>query len=293
MILLSSISFIYFALLCKGEQTIQIDTDLGEIKGIQMTSRLGENFWAFRGIRYAKPPIGELRFQSPQPIETWKPQIYDATTDGPICPQGYGSIDLISEDCLCLNVYTRDLKNLKPVLVFLHPGGFYSGSGRSNLFAGPQNLMDRDIVLVTINYRLGSLGFLATGTADATGNMGLKDQVVALRWIQKHIGKFGGDCSSVTLWGYSAGSFSTGLHMMSPMSKGLFQRAIMMSSAPLGQIDFKGNQLELAQKQAQLLKCPEKPIKEMVACLKTVSKLRHIHSYTIVITTLETYDRFC
>ncbi|KAL9898541.1 juvenile hormone esterase-like [Glossina fuscipes fuscipes] len=269
MILLSSILFVHFALFCKGEQTIHIATDLGEIKGVQMTSRLGEHFWAFRGIRYAKPPIGELRFQSPQPIEAWKSQIYDATTDGPVCPQGYDSMDLISEDCLRLNVYTRDVNDLKPVLVFLHPGGFYSGSGRSDIFAGPQNLMDRDIVLVTLNYRLGSLGFLATGTADATGNMGLKDQVVALRWVQKHIGKFGGDCSSVTLWGYSAGSFSTGLHMMSPMSKGLFQRAIMMSSAPLGQFDFKDNQLELAQKQAQLLNCPEKPIKDMVACLKT------------------------
>uniref|UniRef100_A0A1A9WY03 Carboxylic ester hydrolase n=1 Tax=Glossina brevipalpis TaxID=37001 RepID=A0A1A9WY03_9MUSC len=271
MILLRLVSMICFALLCNGEQTIQVDTDLGKIKGLQMTSRLGKNFWAFRGIRYAKAPIGELRFQSPQPIEVWKPQIYDATTDGPICPQAHSDINIISEDCLRLNIYTRDLNSLRPVLVFLHPGGFYSGSGRSDFAAGPQNLMDRDIVLVTLNYRLGSLGFLATGTSDAIGNMGLKDQVTALRWIQKHIGKFGGDSNSVTLWGYSAGSFSTGLHMMSSMSKGLFQRAIMMSSAPLGQFNFKDNQLELAQKQAQLLKCPDKPIKDMVACLKTKS----------------------
>ncbi|TMW39795.1 hypothetical protein DOY81_015125, partial [Sarcophaga bullata] len=128
--------------------------------------------------------------------KAWEsPQIYDATKDGPLCPQTTQNVSYLSEDCLRLNIYTKDLKARKPVIVYLHPGGFYAG-GTISSYAGPQNFMDRDIVLVTINYRLGSLGFLATGTAEAPGNMGLKDQVIALRWIQQHIEKFGGDPNS-------------------------------------------------------------------------------------------------
>ncbi|KAM7359456.1 uncharacterized protein ACRADG_012798 [Cochliomyia hominivorax] len=258
------------AAICNADQkpTITAETSLGHVKGTQMTSRLGENFWAFLGIRYAEPPVGELRFQNPLPVKDWKPDTYDATKDGPICPQVTANLSYLSEDCLRLNIYTKDLKGRKPVIVYLYPGGFYFG-GAISLYAGPENFMDRDIVLVTLNYRLGALGFLATGTAEASGNMGLKDQVMALRWIQQHIENFGGDPNSVTLWGYSAGSFSSGLHMLSPMAKGLFHKAIMMSASPLGQFKYTTHQLDLAEKQARLLKCPDKPIKEMVKCLKT------------------------
>ncbi|XP_023300386.2 juvenile hormone esterase-like [Lucilia cuprina] len=255
--------------ICNAElnPTICVNTSLGEMKGTQMESRSGDKFWAFRGVRYAQPPVGELRFQNPQPVKAWKPEVYDATKDGPICPQVTVNLTYLSEDCLRLNVYTKDTKARKPVIVYLHPGGFYAVAAISS-YAGPENFMDRDIVLVTLNYRLGTLGFLATGTAEAAGNMGLKDQVVALRWIQQHIDKFGGDPNSVTLWGYSAGSLSIGLHMMSPMAKGLFHRGIMMSASPLGQFKYTSDQLDLAEKQAVLLNCPVKPIKDMVKCLK-------------------------
>lgn len=105
-------------------------------------------------------------------------------------------------------------------LSYIIPGGFYAVSGQSKNFAGPQHLMDRDIVLVTLNYRLGALGFLSTGTEESPGNNGLKDQVVALRWVRNHISKFGGDPGSVTIMGYSAGGWSVSLHMVSPMSRG-------------------------------------------------------------------------
>lgn len=131
--------------------------------------------------------------------------------------------------------------------------------------------MDRDLVLVTLQYRLGSLGFLATGTAEAPGNAGLKDQVLALRWIKDHIENFGGDCNSVTVWGYSAGSLSIGLHLLSPMSRGLFHRAIMMSASPLGQFKYGKNQLQLAKKQAKLLNCNVEDLKAMVECLEQVN----------------------
>lgn len=139
-----------------------------------------------------------------------------------MCPQPNDDESDISEDCLRLNVYTRELPpgSRKPVLVYIHPGGYYGVSGQSKNYAGPHYLMDRDIVLVTMNYRLGSLGFLSTGTEDSPGNNGLKDQVIALRWVRNHISKFGGDPNTVTLMGYSAGAMSVTLHMVSPMSKG-------------------------------------------------------------------------
>uniref|UniRef100_A0A1I8NSN8 Carboxylic ester hydrolase n=1 Tax=Stomoxys calcitrans TaxID=35570 RepID=A0A1I8NSN8_STOCA len=256
---------------CVAAESLTVDTALGIIKGIRMETRLGNKFWSFRGIRYAEAPVGELRFQNPQPVRPWQPNIFDATQDGPICPQVTSNRTRLSEDCLRLNVYTKSIggqsKNLKPVLVYLHPGGFSFSSAISD-YAGPQYLMDRDVVLVTLNYRLATLGFLATGTEDAPGNMAFKDQVIALRWVQAHIEKFGGDPKSVTLWGYSAGSISVGLHILSPMSKGLFHRAIMQSGTPLAQFRYANHQMVLAQRQAKLLKCPIEPVKDMVKCLK-------------------------
>uniref|UniRef100_A0A0K8VNL0 Carboxylic ester hydrolase n=1 Tax=Bactrocera latifrons TaxID=174628 RepID=A0A0K8VNL0_BACLA len=260
------IAFVAASLNCAF--AIQVNTSLGKILGTTLKSRLGTDFYAFRGIRYAQSPVGELRFQNPKPYPAWKPTVFDATEDGPMCPQVSEHITDLSEDCLRLNIYTKDLYAKKPVVVYLHPGGFYSVSAQSKNFAGPENFMDRDVVLVTLNYRLGTLGFLALGSAEAPGNAGLKDQVAALRWIQSHISNFGGDPNSVTLFGYSAGSFSIGLHLMSPMSKGLFHRGIMMSASPLGQFNYETRQKRLSDRQAELLNCPKEPSSDLVKCLK-------------------------
>ncbi|XP_011208510.2 bile salt-activated lipase [Bactrocera dorsalis] len=270
------IAFVAASLNCAF--AIQVNTSLGKILGTTLKSRLGADFYAFRGIRYAQSPVGELRFQNPKPYPAWKPTVLDATEDGPMCPQVTKNITDLSEDCLRLNIYTKDLYAKKPVVVYLHPGGFYSGSGQSKNFAGPENFMDRDIVLVTLNYRLGTLGFLALGSAEAPGNAGLKDQVEALRWIQSHISNFGGDPNSVTLFGYSAGSFSIGLHLMSPMSKGLFHRGIMMSASPLGQFDYETRQKRLSDRQAELLNCPKEPSSELVKCLKKKSMMDFVNT---------------
>ncbi|XP_067618823.1 juvenile hormone esterase-like [Eurosta solidaginis] len=247
---------------------VRVTTTLGTIIGTTLKSRLGVDFFAFRGIRYALAPVANLRFRNPKPHPAWKPQNLDATQDGPMCPQLTENITDLSEDCLRLNVYTRDTRVQKPVVVYLHPGGFYAGSAQSKNVAGPEHLMDRDIVLVTLNYRLGTLGFLAAGNAAAPGNAGLKDQVEALRWVQRYINNFGGDPNSVTLLGYSAGSFSIGLHMLSPMSSGLFHRAIMMSASPLGQFDYEYQQKKLRDRQAKLLNCTKLTSVELVTCLK-------------------------
>jgi carboxylesterase type B len=254
---------------CQDENP-QVSTPLGDVLGSILTSRLNKTIYAFRGIRYAQPPVKDLRFQPPVPVEKWT-GIYNATTDGPVCPQP--SDDPISEDCLVLNVYTTQLPDgdnnpTRPVIVYLHAGGFYSVTGRSD-WAGPQYFMDQDIVLVTINYRLGSLGFISTGR-DAPGNNGLKDQVVALRWIRDNIESFGGDSGSVTLFGYSAGSWSITLHLVSPMSRGLFHKAIFGSGSTLGQWSLPTNQLELAQKQARLVGCPDVSPTVMLQCLRSI-----------------------
>ncbi|KAI8422006.1 hypothetical protein MSG28_009911 [Choristoneura fumiferana] len=136
------------------------------------------------------------------------------------------------EDCLYLNVNTPNLKPTKPlpVMVWIHGGGFFSGSG-SDLTYGPEFLIRHDVIYVSINYRLDVLGFLCLDIEEVPGNAGLKDQVLALRWVKRNINNFGGDPENITIFGESAGGVSVSYHLMSPMSKGLFKRAIPQSGA--------------------------------------------------------------
>ncbi|XP_063370711.1 juvenile hormone esterase-like [Cydia amplana] len=246
-------------------------TPAGAIRGSWMDSRLGRRFQAYRGIRYAQPPVGELRFQPPVDMEKYTSEV-DASKEGPGCPEPVapGEYYYVDEDCLRINVYTPHNNSSRklPVVVFIHPGGYYSFSGRSDLL-GPHYLMDRDLVLVVINYRLASLGFLSTGDSVAPGNNGFKDQVSALRWVQRNVAAFGGDPGKVTITGCSAGSSSVVLHMISPMSKDLFHRGIAMSWSPMGKEPLPSHQLDLAQKQARFLNCPTNSSRAIVDCLKT------------------------
>nr|AQY62734.1 carboxylesterase [Pieris rapae] len=242
----------------------------GEFRGGYNVTRKGRHFETYRGIRYAEPPVGELRFQPPRPI-THYPTPVDARSDGPACPLPAAPTYPVDEDCLTINVYTpltTDRKKLLPVIFFIHPGGFYVMTGRSDL-AGPHYLLDRDLVLVTINYRLGSLGFLSTGDAVAPGNNGFKDMVAALRWVNRNIRAFGGDPDNVTVAGCSAGSISAMLMMVSPMATGLFHRAISMSGSPVGKEPLPSEQRYLAVRQAELLNCPTHSSQAIVDCLKT------------------------
>ncbi|PZC73332.1 hypothetical protein B5X24_HaOG200180 [Helicoverpa armigera] len=243
----------------------------GEFLGSWMTSRRGRRFQAYRGIRYAEPPVGELRFQPPKLILHYE-SIVDATKDGPSCPRPARPGYPVDEDCLTINVYTPAINSSTslPVIFFIHPGGFYSMSGRSDL-AGPHYLMDRDVVLVTINYRLGSLGFLALGNKLAPGNNGFKDQVAALKWVQRNIAAFGGDPNLVTITGCSAGAVSVMVHMISSMSKGLFHRAISVSGSPTSKLPSPPDRIDLAIKQARVSNCPEDNTTALFYCLKNKS----------------------
>ncbi|XP_025194181.1 esterase E4-like isoform X1 [Melanaphis sacchari] len=202
----------------------------GVIKGQILKSRNGQTYYSYTGIPYANPPIGELRFKAPVPVEPWD-GVLDATKESNICIQ-QGNTDS-QEDCLYLNVYSpKTNKKSLPIMFWIHGGGFISGHGRSSLY-GPDYIMDKDVILVTIHYRLGIFGFLSTEDDVIPGNYGVKDQVAALRWVQENIVYFNGDPNQVTIFGGSAGGASTGFHMLSPMSKSLFHKVILQSGTPL------------------------------------------------------------
>lgn len=197
----------------------------------------------FKGIPYAAPPIGKLRWRPPQLVTPWS-GVRPATEFGPRCIQpdrsqrsiGYFGPEMESEDCLYLNIWTQGRSGIRPVMVWFHGGAFYLGSGSLPIFNGEQ-LARAGVVLVTVNYRLGRLGFLAHPELSresgygASGNYGLLDQVAALRWIQDNIASFGGDPRRVTVFGQSAGSVSVSCLMSTPIAKGLFHRAIGQSGA--------------------------------------------------------------
>ena len=187
----------------------------------------------FKGIPFAAPPLRELRWQPPKPVIAWD-GVRDATAAGPICMQGGNQGQ--SEDCLFLNVWApRESITPRPVMVWIHGGGFVSGSGSDALTDGTR-LASQGVIVVTLNYRLGPFGFLAhpvlsaESTHNASGNYGLLDIVAALEWIQDNVEKFGGDPDRVTLFGQSAGGGAIMSVMLMPQSRGLFHRAIAEST---------------------------------------------------------------
>ncbi|XP_075149081.1 esterase E4 [Haematobia irritans] len=175
----------------------------------------------------------------------------------------------MSEDCLKLNVFTRNITARFPVMVYIHGGANVLGSGHSLYEAGPNYLLDHDVVLVAFNYRLGALGFLSTQTEEYPGNYGYLDQVLALKWVKEHIANFGGDPDSVTIFGMSAGSMAVSLHIASPLSKGLFHKAILMSGSAANH--YAIDNIYWTRKLAKELSCPQYNPTDMVECLREIS----------------------
>jgi para-nitrobenzyl esterase len=200
----------------------------------------------FRGIPFAQPPTGDLRWQEPQPVKNWK-DVRKAVDFGPRCMQAPIFDDMVfrsngvSEDCLYLNVWTpaKSSRERLPVLVYFYGGGFVAGDGSEPRYDG-ESMAAKGIVVVTLSYRLGVFGFLAhpeltkESPHKASGNYGLLDQNAALRWVQRNIANFGGDPKRVTIAGESAGSMSVSAHVVSALSKNLVAGAIGESGAALG-----------------------------------------------------------
>lgn len=249
----------------------------GILQGTKKTSAKGQEYHSFMGIRYAKPPIGKLRFKLPEPADKWD-VTFDASEEVKCLQLQAGQYDGAGkiagqEDCLVVNVFTNNLQDkgkgsLKPVMVWIHGGGFVHGEGTGELY-GPDLFMDEDVVIVTINYRLGTLGFLSTGDDIIPGNMGMWDQVLALKWVQRNIQAFGGDPDSVTIFGESAGGMSVSYLVLSPAGSGLFHKAIVMSGPPIGSfVKTEKHPAYYARTMAAKLGCdPEASTKDIYTCL--------------------------
>jgi para-nitrobenzyl esterase len=224
-----------------------------EIRSGRLRGVARNGVWSFSGIPYAAPPEGERRWRPPSEPEPWA-GIRECDTFSPSAPQApaaggmsiAGEVEVHSEDCLYLNVWTPAIDTARrPVMVWIHGGGFTTGSGSGPLYRGGMLARDGDVVVVTINYRLGALGFLAHpaladpgqdwlggGSWSGSGNWGLADQVAALAWVRDHIASFGGDPANVTIFGESAGGMSVSALLGVPEAQGLFHRAIIESGPP-------------------------------------------------------------
>ncbi|WP_406368838.1 carboxylesterase family protein [Streptomyces sp. NBC_00647] len=214
--------------------TLTVRTHDGTVRGADHGG-----YRTFEGIPYAAPPVGRLRWAPPRPAVPW-PGVREATRPASACPQPAGEVPggSTDEDCLHLNITTpdgADPARPRPVMVWLHGGGFTTGAGSS--YDAHRMATRGDVVVVTVNYRLGALGFLTHRGLPGSGTFGLADQQAALRWVRTEIGAFGGDAHKVTLAGESAGGYSVCAQLVSPTAWGLFDRAIIESGPCTGRPD--------------------------------------------------------
>ncbi|MHA1885151.1 MAG: carboxylesterase/lipase family protein [Promethearchaeota archaeon] len=215
----------------KIEENFIVEISSGKIQGY-----FNRGVIKFKGIPYAEPPIGNLRFKTPVPVEPWN-DIRDTTKYSPVCPQPPSALEEMAadpfpqdeKDSLTLNVWTQKLDDKKrPVMFFIHGGAFRTGSGRA--LDGSRIVLRGDVVVVSINYRLGPFGFLyMPDIPDTTPNVGLLDMVAGLKWVKENIKQFGGNPEDITIFGESAGAFAVTCLLAVPAAKGLFKRAIIQS----------------------------------------------------------------
>ncbi|XP_054166232.1 cholinesterase-like [Oppia nitens] len=228
-----------------SKSSLDVITSSGVVRG-QTLHILNKNVNQYLNIPFAEPPVGRLRFAKPEPLKVPKTDIIDGTKLGNSCIQStepgfeeiFGGLAL-NEDCLVLNVWspngnnanTGDNNQLKPVMFWIYGGGLSMGSIFQNIYNASALAASGDVVIVAANYRLGTLDFLYGADNSAPGNVGLYDQLLALKWVRDNVHAFGGDRDQITIFGESAGSWSVSAHILSPLSRGLFRRAIMHSGS--------------------------------------------------------------
>ncbi|CAP26727.1 Protein CBR-GES-1 [Caenorhabditis briggsae] len=242
-----------------------VNTNYGKVEGFEYGAAE-----VFLAIPFAKPPVDNLRFEKPEAPEPWE-DVYQATQFRNDCTPHYRLVAQFSsysgEDCLTLNVIKpKTIEKKLPVLFWVHGGGYEIGSGSQH---GYEFFADRytsqGVIVVTIQYRLGFMGFFSEGTSDAPGNYGLFDQAAALRFVKENIGNFGGDPDDITIWGYSAGAASVSQLTMSPYTHDLYSKAIIMSASSFVGWATGPNVIDTSKQLAEILGCPWPGAKE---CMK-------------------------
>ncbi|XP_050409133.2 neuroligin-4, Y-linked [Patella vulgata] len=240
--------------------SVLVTTPSGKIEG-RIVQHNGTDVLQFLGVPYARPPIGDLMLEKTQPVETWQNTL-NATAFGAACHQRIVSWDKgvdkrkMSLDCLLLNIFVpKKITTNSPraVMLFIHGGSYMHGTGNS--FDGSLLAITGDVIIVSINYRLDVFGFMSTGDDVIPGNYGLWDQRQAILWVKANIASFGGDGSKITIFGESAGSYSIGMHMISPHNAGLFQRVISESGIAVSPIGLTYDALSYAKSVSNSLNC--------------------------------------
>ncbi|XP_065077764.1 esterase B1-like [Ochlerotatus camptorhynchus] len=233
----------------------------GQLRGITTTLPNGRPYHYFKGIPYAKPPVGDLRFKPPVAIDKFYTSVVDCAVDREEFIQANMYIPFIirgSEKALYLNVFTPKLPDKfnsnpqLPVMIFIHGGGYIYGSALTFMH-DPVHLVQEGVIVVVMNYRLGPFGFLSLPSMGVAGNAGLKDQAMAFKWVKENINLFGGDPGNVTIYGNSAGSWSTYLHYLSVNSRKYFNRAICQSGIVCTKSFFQTDPEQKARKLAKIL----------------------------------------
>ncbi|KAL2722821.1 acetylcholinesterase-like [Vespula squamosa] len=263
--------------------------DQGALAGKEVIIGRGQKVIQYLGIPYSQPPIGQLRFSIPvtDPLPSWK-GIRNASQYGPSCQQVSNRLKLheklyarllppnqpdpgMSEDCLFLNIFVPDGKRPPegwPVMVWFHSGDFNTGTPKiwdASIFVTKQK-----VLVITVAYRLNILGFFTSMDSEAPGNYGMFDQIAALDWIQKNIERFEGSPSNVIIYGHSSGAICVGLHMMSPLSRGKFSKAIAMSGDAIGSVGSPQTELPIVDAIADKFGCYRRPTTKLMECLRRV-----------------------
>ncbi|KAG8560271.1 hypothetical protein GDO81_014872 [Engystomops pustulosus] len=278
---------VVFAVCVRTEDDTIIETKQGKVSGIKK-SVISHTVTAYLGIPYGEAPTGQKRFQKPEPRAPWE-GIYQATDFGNSCYQNKEELDSfidmigtdewsikneMSEDCLSLNVWVPEsISKPASVMVNIYGGAFLSGSSALDIYDGSVLAASENVIVVSMNYRVGALGFLVfPGNAKAPGNAGLFDQRLALQWVHENIAAFGGNPESVTIFGISAGGVSVGYHVISPGSRPYFKRAIMQSGSPTADwaIRSQESSKKLAMKLANIVDCPTEDDDATIDCLQKV-----------------------
>uniref|UniRef100_T1IZ19 acetylcholinesterase n=1 Tax=Strigamia maritima TaxID=126957 RepID=T1IZ19_STRMM len=285
LLLLVTIALVNASWTEEEEDPLLVLTTKGWVRGVTLNAVTGKKVDAWLGIPYAKPPLGYLRFRHPRPKEQWS-GVWNATKLPNTCCQVndtyFGDFPgsmmwnpntPVSEDCLYINVWApRPRPSRATVMVWIYGGGFFSGSSTLEIYDPKVLVSEENVVVVSMQYRVASLGFLFLDRKDVPGNAGLFDQLLALQWVHDNIARFGGNPDNVTLFGESAGAVSVSLHLLSPLSRDLFSQVILQSgaaTAPWSFVPYNKARVH-ALRLAEAVRCPHtmREVEAMVECLR-------------------------